>query len=344
MNTDIAFAGVDDGFFSIKVFTGDHSISIPARAAKGITLVDSSDSSDGFIFITDSGDFFTVDDHVPGALDTRTLATEYALSDVNRVLVHAALIRAGLAGKNCHIATGLPVSNYYLASTQKNNTLIESKKNNLGKAVACGVSGSQPVSTITRNEVCSEAIAAYIDMLIDVTGKPSEFAATLQSGITAVVDIGGQTTDCAVIMPGMKINMQRSGSSEVGVLYFYDDIRTELAGKFNLAVNNITKRQIELAIASGAISLFREKHDVKDIIGKCKERLFEKIRIAINDHVGNDVDIETLIFVGGGAIVFEEEIKQAYKGVIIPEEPEFANARGMYKMIKYIAGNANNGG
>ena len=113
---DKLFVGVDDGFFSIKIFTGDKSFSIPSRAAKGITLVDTGDSDSGFIFNTE-GSTYTVDPNVPGALDTRTLTTEYALSDVNRVLVHAALAAAGLGGEDCEIVTGLPVSNYYLPST-----------------------------------------------------------------------------------------------------------------------------------------------------------------------------------------------------------------------------------
>lgn len=334
---EMRFAGVDDGFFSIKVFDGEKSVSIPSRAAKGITLVDSSDGDSGFIFTTDTGETYTVDQNVPGALDTRTLTTEYALSDVNRVLVHAALVKAGLGEEKCNIVTGLPVSHYYLPTTEKNEKLISLKKDSIARKVSCGIGGSAPVAEIMRNEVCSEAIAAYVDQLFDNEGNRTEQASGLQEGVTCVIDIGGQTTDCAVLMPGMKINMQRSGSSEVGVLYLHDELKIALASEFNINITSITKRQVESALSTGKISIYREVHDVAGLVQKHKVALFDRIQTAINEHVGGDADIENLIFVGGGSIVFEKEIHAAYKGALIPNEPEFANARGMYKMIRYVA-------
>ncbi|MBJ8931589.1 ParM/StbA family protein [Citrobacter freundii] len=331
------FVGVDDGFFSIKVFTGDKSISIPSRAAKGITLVDSGDGDTGFIFNTDSGDTFTVDANVPGALDTRTLTTDYPVSNVNRVLVHAALVAAGLGGEECEIVTGLPVSHYYLPNTDKNEFLVSKKKESISKPVTCGVEGNTPVAQISRNEVCSEAIAAFIDQMIDNDGNQTANADSLKNGVTCVIDIGGQTTDCAVLNPGMRINMQRSGSSEVGVLYLYDEIKIKLATKFSINISSITKRQVESALKNGSISIYREVHDVSHEVEQCKASLFDRIQTAINEHVGDDSDIETLIFVGGGAIVFGTEIQNAYRGALIPAEPEFANARGMYKLIRFMA-------
>ncbi|CND60270.1 plasmid segregation protein ParM domain-containing protein [Yersinia enterocolitica] len=332
-----SFVGVDDGYFSIKIVTeaGD-MFSIPSRASYDVSIINIEGNDKSFIFETHNNKKFTVDESVPSPLDTRNIAIPYPVSDLNRVLVHAALINAGYAGKDVHINTGLPVSHYYKPSTEINQDLVEQKKANLMHPVRCGIDGSLPVANIIANEVCSEGVAAYVDQLLDADGNTTEQYEEMYNSVVGVVDIGGHTTDCAVLLPKMVINMTRSGSSEVGVLNLYDGIKTAVAAKFGINSNSITKRQIESALNTGSIMISRQAIDVSDIVTAEKSRLFDQIIMAINEVIGTDEDIEKLIFVGGGSIVFEDYLRDHYKNIIIPEHPEFANARGMMKLVKYI--------
>ncbi|MEA9392133.1 ParM/StbA family protein [Acerihabitans sp. TG2] len=333
----IKYAGVDDGFFSIKVVDEEgNCFSIPSCASHDVVIGDMGNESDkSFIFET-NGRKYTVDESVPSPLDTRNLAQPYPLSDLNRVLVHAGLLCARFAGENVQVTTGLPVRDYYLPTTLRNEDLINKKIENLKGEVACGINNELPIATIVKSSVCSEGIAAYIDLLIDIKGKPTAEAESLKNDLTAIVDIGGHTTDVAVLLPKMKIDIRRSGSASVGVLSLYDELQRVLAAKFNTNPGNITKRQIEMAITCEKVLISRQEVDVSEIVTAQKSALFERIVMAVNQILGNDEDIEHLVIVGGGAIVFDKNLKDRYKGCIIPENPEFSNARGMMKLAKYL--------
>jgi plasmid segregation protein ParM len=336
---NVLFAGVDDGFFSIKVVDEQGNMStIASRATHDITMVDVNAEGDkSFIFETESGRKFTVDENVPSPLDTRALAQPYPISDLNRILIHAGLLNAGFGGKDVSITTGLPVRDYFLPTTEKNITLIEAKTKNVSQKIFCGLTRNIETANIVSSQVCSEGLAAFIDLLIDMEGNPTERATALQSGVTAIIDIGGHTTDCAVLLPKMRINMERSGSVTVGVLNLHDGIQRSIAGRFSMNQGSITKRQIESALSTNSVTISREKIDVSDIVISEKDKLFEQIIMAERQIMGNDDDIENLIFVGGGTIVFEQKLRETFKGCFIPEHPEFANARGMMKLAKYLS-------
>ncbi|MGK9007660.1 plasmid segregation protein ParM domain-containing protein, partial [Citrobacter europaeus] len=65
------------------------------------------------LYKTEEGLDYTVSEYLPNADDTRF--KDYPRSPLNRVLVHHALRVAGFGGKDVSIATGLPVSYYYMA-------------------------------------------------------------------------------------------------------------------------------------------------------------------------------------------------------------------------------------
>ncbi|QTP13315.1 ParM/StbA family protein [Serratia symbiotica] len=333
----IKFAGVDDGFFSIKVVDEEgNCTSIPSRAQHDVVFGEfGNDPDKSFIFET-NGRKFTVDEGVPEPLDTRNLAQLYPLSDLNRVLVHAGLLAANFGGHDVQVTTGLPVRDYFLPSTLKNEALITQKVGNLEGEVRCGLNNELPVANIVKSGVCSEGIAAFVDLIIGMDGQPTDDAERLKNGLTAIIDIGGHTTDVAVLLPKMKISIKRSGSSSVGVLSLEDELQRVLASQFNTNIGNITKRQIEMAIHQGKVIIARKEVDVSDIVTAQKAALFERIVMAVNKTMGSDEDIENLIFVGGGAIVFEKQLTARYSQCLIPPQPEFANARGMMKLAKFI--------
>jgi StbA protein. len=333
----VKFAGVDDGFFSIKVVDEEgNCTSIQSRAQHDVVFGEfGNDPDKSFIFETNNRKY-TVDEGVPEPLDTRNLAQPYPLSDLNRVLVHAGLLAANFGGQDVQVTTGLPVRDYFLPSTLKNEDLINQKVKNLTGDVYCGLNNELPVAKVVKSGVCSEGIAAFVDLIIGMDGQPTDDAERLKNGLTAIIDIGGHTTDVAVLLPKMKIAIKRSGSSSVGVLSLEDELQRVLATKFKTNLGNITKRQIEMAIHKGKVIIARQEVDVSEVVTQQKAELFERIVMAVNKIMGSDEDIENLIFVGGGAIVFSKQLTDRYRECLIPEKPEFANARGMMKLAKYI--------
>ncbi|ANN80827.1 ParM/StbA family protein [Bordetella flabilis] len=329
----VSVVGVDDGHYAIKVvLENGTTFSVPSRGRAGRHMI-SWQSDEAGLYKTEEGHDFTVHEHLEGTDDTRF--ADYPRSPLNRVLVHHALRKAGLSGKDVSIATGLPVSYYYLADGQRNDALIHAKQENLRKKVS---SGGQPMANIVKNVVTTEAIAAYFDQLIDMDGSPSEQFETLNDSVVGVIDIGGKTTDCAVIFPGgQQVNTERSGSNDVGVLSLYSAIESRLRSQFDL--DNVPPRIIEHAIKTGTVKLSGQVEDVRELLVREKENLAEQIMAGVRTKIGSGKDLDSVLFVGGGAIVMEDQLKKYFPHHRFAKQPEFANARGMFKIAKYVFGN-----
>lgn len=324
------FVGVDDGHYSIKLI-GDNKemITIPSRGLQGRHVIAVGDD-DGSFYQTE-GVAYTVNEYLQNAEDTRF--ADYPKSHLNRVLVHHALRLAGFGGKNVSIATGLPVSYYYLNSGDKNDILINAKVGSLNKPVTSG----KPTANIVSNMVTTEAIAAYFDQLMDMDGQPSADYQELSEAMVGVIDVGGKTTDCAVVYPGgQAVDNARSGSNDNGVLKLNSAIDSKLRIAFEL--DNVVPRMIESAIRNGTVKIAGELQDVSAMVNEEKQKLADAIMSGVRTKIGSGKDLDFVLFVGGGAIVLRDQLASHYPHARFPDRPEFANARGMYKIAKYVFG------
>lgn len=328
------FVGVDDGHYAVKIVTeSGQMFSVPSRARSGKHLIawQGMDSPDGGIYGTEEGMTFTVHPHLNESDDTRF--RDYPRSPLNRVLVHDGLRKAGFAGKDVSIATGLPVSYYYL-NGEPNSTLIDDKMANLKKGVTCE---SGDCARIVENIVTTEAIAAYFDQIIAMDGSPTDVYKEVEYASVGVIDVGGKTTDCAVILPGgAQVDTNRSGSSDVGILTLNDRVEAALRTKFQF--DQVPPRLIETGIATGVVKMYGKDIDVKDIVLSAKESLAEAIMSNVRAKIGSGKDLDWVLFVGGGSIVMHDQLVKHFPHSRFPDRPEFANARGMFKIAKYVFG------
>lgn len=327
------YLGVDDGHYAIKICDEDgQTFVVPSRGRTGRHVIGwrENDPDNGF-YNTEEGVSYTVHPHLSQYDDTRF--KEYPKSALNRVLVHHALQKAGFGGKSVSIATGLPVSYYYLADGSKDETLIEAKIANLAKGVSSG--SGQPLANIKDSFVATEALAAYYDYLIAMDGSPSEHYTELSEATVGVIDIGGKTTDCAVIYPGgNQVDLGRSGSSDVGVLQLHAAVESKLRVKFEL--DNVPPTMVESAISRGTVKISGKEEAVGDLVRGEKEKLADDIMSVVRSKIGTGKDLDFVLFVGGGAIVMQDQLGKYFAHSRFPENPEFANARGMLKIAKYI--------
>lgn len=334
MSTQPAFVGVDDGHYAVKVVTEDgRCLSVPSRARAGRHLISwqpGGEDSEGGLYTTDEGVAYTVHPHLGECADTRF--RDFPKSDLNRVLVHHALRRAGFGGQPVSIATGLPVAYYYLGGVQ-NHALIAAKIANLARPVQCE---EGPCAQIVRNVVTTEAIAAYFDAIMDMDGTPTAAYDETQAGAVGVIDVGGKTTDCAVILPGGgHVDTNRSGSSDVGVLQLSDAVEAKLRAQFGF--DNVPPRMVESAIATGFIRIYGRQEPVAKIIEDARQALAESIMSIVRSKIGNGKDLEWVLFVGGGSIVMRHYLMGHFPNARMPERPEYANARGMLKVAKFVS-------
>jgi len=215
------FVGVDDGNYGIKLVLGDGSCHyMPSRAARGHKPVVAltGEAAQDCAYTVGDQQFTVVENYaLIQAEDPRHMSEPYPVSALNRVLVHHALLRAGLGGQECTIVTGLPIDDFYIAGA-KNADLIDRKMANLTASAIANKNPSVRLPTIANHRVISEGIAAYFDLLLDFDGNEDPETLKLVSDrALAVIDVGGSTTDIAVIAEGGKgIYPERSGTKRVG--------------------------------------------------------------------------------------------------------------------------------
>lgn len=343
---EIIYVGCDDGYAEIKLAyctSGDpvlKTLSIPSRAVQGNTLQGLSGVSenayetDALVFtIKNYGDFE----------DTRF--DGYPTSPLCRVLVHHALRRAGLGGEAIKLCTGLPPRDYFGVKDGLNATLITGKVKSFSKPVRS--MDNTPVAQILEHQVFSESLAAVVDHLFDLeTGNFTPLDRPM-----GVIDIGGRTTDCIVVVPngqgGFQVEMHRTGSVNHGVLNIHDRLATLFAEQINsdLTPQGIPSDQLDIALRTGILRLYGKDHKVDYLATEATKYVSSQLGRAIERTMGKVGDLEQVLFVGGGAKLMEPLIdgfrtltgKRNESFAVVAPEPQFANARGMYKFMKFMA-------
>lgn len=319
--------GVDDGYAMTKVVVMDGakvatSIAIPSRARSGIhgTTVIGADAGAGPVpgYETE-GVKFTVGD-LADAESARF--DDYPFSPMNRVIVNHALRLAGLAGRQVKIATGLPLSTYYKGS-EPNADVIARKNASITTAVAC-IDGSD-MASIVGHKVFPEGLAAWVDHAIDESGK-------LRIGADetiGVIDIGGRTTDVAVVLPGRRIDHARCGSADIGALNVVEHVRLACLKRFDTEVSGAL---VEQALRTRTLRMWGKPQDIGTEIDDAVSQTLDGVWREANRRLGKAVDVDKILLVGGGVHLFKDVAKR-YPNVVTVAEPEFANARGFAKYL-----------
>lgn len=347
MTTELLCIGQDDGHDTIKTClgfdknTGKYLYGYhKSRAVEGLHQIMSFGNSKGAAYETEGRQFTVADGQaLVRALDTR--AINYPVSDLNRVLVNHALSECGLAGKPVYLITGLPVDQYYKDS-KPNADLIEKKKSSLARAVT-RVGAGQGMALIKKQGVVSEAIAAFYDALIQPDGSlDSQVEQLIQRRPVAVADLGGKTLDIAVVVENVAgVYGDRSGTENIGVLSVINKVAARIKAHFNLS-NDPPPKYVEEAFRTKKYELFEEEKDVAEIVESACREYLQEVQNFFLSKVGDGSDLGAVMFVGGGAaliraVLGDGAFAAVFKGkCIVPQDPEYANARGMWKYACFI--------
>lgn len=325
------YIGCDDGYDETKIVSEDGScvkIASQAKAGEQTNVMLKGGESRLFAYDTDDGRYTVgnIRDSDPTSFDG------YPLSAMNRVVVAHAMRCAGVSPEDeIIIATGLPLKKFYQAG-RPNKELINAKKKNLLLNDVKSLDGYQS-PRIIKHEVLSEGIAAWMDYVLveDADGRLG-FQEDLVHMRMAFVDIGGRTTDIAVVRGG-ELEMDRSDTIEVGMLNVKSDLSKEIAAHFDAEV---TTEQLREVMETGKIKLWGKNHDVTELLNaKLKENAM-RIENATKKCLKNASDIDLVVFVGGTVNRMEPYIDNWFRNQTIGDMPGFANARGMAKFVRYM--------
>lgn len=327
--TRIPLFAIDDGYAQVKGYGEDDNGQIvksrmrssvrPGRYGLGAI------SGHGAVGLYDTEEGpFTVSEDVEAE---NTQFDGFHLSTMNRVLVNHALVSAGYGGREVEIVTGLPVADFFLNGF-KDEEKVAAKQANLLKSVTL-TSGDEKTARITKVSVGCQAVAAWVDYALD-----DELNERVDiEGPVAIVDIGGRTTDVATVINGQSVDHARSGTANIGVLDVYKAVEAVIGGKFKIR-DKFPLNTIDAAVRTGKIRLWNKDNDVSDLVNEVLREHESKITREVERRIGSGAAMNAVVFVGGGSALFKSIAGQYPNGVTL-DDPEFANARGLYKYAKY---------
>jgi plasmid segregation protein ParM len=328
--------GLDDGYAYTKVALADgRLVSIPSRARMGAAGVTWIREKEQRIFEYEtSGTVYSV-----GAVNGEpTQFDEYPGSALNRVIVQHALQVSGLSGRSLHMVTGLPVCAFYRNDGQQRRKAIQAKREGLKLTVepiiARQSSQRQALkASIAFHEVIPEALAAWYDYVIVTLDDGVTLDADRLKAPIAIVDIGGRTTDYVVVQDQGVVHGS-SGSLNRGMLNVTRRVANLVQERFDLT--ELGEQSISRAVDTHRLRLHGKDHDVSDMVINARRELVERLYAEARRKLGLGVELNRVLFVGGGSAALSSDIADWFPNQIIADHPAFANARGMLKYLQFV--------
>jgi plasmid segregation protein ParM len=324
---------VDDGYARIKVCTPERRgpygnwSDIPTVREFGTVVTRGRGATfDGSGEVTEcwmaDGEQYTVNADLQGD----NIATDdFHWSTVNRVLINHYLATCGLSDVNIDLlVVGMPMSQFFTPSGKRSDA-VKRKIDNLLKPIA--PIGKTPMPPRIGNvTIVPQGRTAYFDQIVgwDLQAKP-DF-----KGIHAIIDIGGRTTDLAYLING-KIEGKNSGSLQIGVLDVISQLNENLMAQTK-RLRAFPPRALDHALRQRRINYDGVEIDVSASVDSAISKVAGKLIAEIKGRFVDADVADQIIIVGGGAAVFEPVLRSLYKAAVFPENPNWANVRGFWKL------------
>ena len=146
-----------------------------------------------------------------------------------------------------------------------------------------------------------------------------------------IVDLGFNTVDFLVIKNGKK----KKGHTleKMGILKAVEIFRDLLPSEYAFLKGTPLTKMLQ-RFEKGYTIVDGERIDLKNFKEKAIQRYTEILEGELRRHLGDFVrEVESLVFAGGGANLIKPEMIRP-KGVFIPNEPEFSQARGYLRWLQ----------
>ena len=90
------------------------------------------------------------------------------------------------------------------------------------------------------------------------------------------------------------------------------------------------------AVQHKVVRLFGHDHDVSSEVAAAKHELIERLYAETRRQLGRGIELDKVLFVGGGAVALADHITDWFPNQTIAERAAFANARGMLKYLQFV--------
>ncbi len=147
-----------------------------------------------------------------------------------------------------------------------------------------------------------------------------------------VLDIGYNTLDYFILVKKGDVWRKKRGNTveKFGVIRAVDVFRSTIPDKVSYAKNFSLSRLLEI-FEKGTLLFDAEPVDLGGIKKAALEEYAEMVKTRLRDEIGDSIyNMESVIIAGGGANIVSVDIFKNSR-VIIPQNPEYSQARGYLK-------------
>lgn len=211
------------------------------------------------------------------------------------------------------VVAGLPIGQYKSKTKEKLERMIQDNR-----MLNFKLNGIERHIIIENFAVTAEGIATYYSL-------PSEQRNELKDKDIILLDIGGRTSDIALLKAGKKRTIGQSTSLEVGMINIYKDVINEVNSRFTLG--------LDIEDAEYILKHGLEVDGIKQETGFIKEILLNNIKKIFKElNVSYPVRTSPILVTGGGGEAFFKAIKRRYPTAEMVTNHMFSNAMG-YKKV-----------
>lgn len=337
--TKMITVAIDDGSSNIKACSHigtpiSFPASIQAGKASSINIGGVESAHDNGFYCTEEGSYTVGSDlSAPAPTGNRS----YQTSPENRVLISHCLNQLikdpELQKAHIQLITSLPFNAFYLRNGEVNHKIRDQKVQNLTNNC---VKNRHGVSfNISRCKVVAEGLGAWFDLAFKWNEDQSNVVPVPEylNGSTAIVDIGGHTTDIVVVSKGVIDSSKSTTIADSGMLSVYQSVTDEVLNSYpDLEDSNVNLNHIREAVDNNTpFKIWGKKVDLTKPINDAKSNLGNKITSNLRNKLAQGAQFDNVVFVGGGAHSLTNQLSGSFKNMLIHNNPSFANAEGMLK-------------
>ena len=322
--------GYDGGFFAAKAISGDRrSYRLSFATGRFDEAMMSMNGHESVIIESEQGRFLVGQEAVKlsttnGRNETRGwihtpeyMAAFYAaisdLTDAHQVTVN--------------LVTGLPVADY-----RRDWQALCGRF--LGTHRFTREGQSAQVVKVEKAHAVPQAWGALLCLLLN--GRGNVVQKELADQRTAVIDAGGHTVNFLALDGLSDIPAQTRGTAR-GAWNVVRIVRNFFAAEYP-GLNDLTDHAVMDAIIKGVVYDGDEPIDLKPVIKPIIDSIGQEIVNTAQQYWGAGAStFRRVVVIGGGAYLWQEHVKRAFKQTVTLPMPEMVNAQGFYRFAAHRA-------
>jgi hypothetical protein len=180
-----------------------------------------------------------------------------------------------------------------------------------------------------RVEVFPQGVGILLDYRLNQEGE--ELEETRQNLL--ILDIGFNTVDVVVAERGRAVRDECGMLERSGVSRICQDLSNHLQRETTI---NLTEQEAKDVLLQRKLKVYGQEKELSETIRTLTENYMDWIFQNLKSRWGERLKrVDKLIIAGGGAYYVRDYLPEIYEAqTVIPELPEFANARGFLKGMK----------